>query len=311
MEADSNRIFSMRNAFSVFLCLGVACAGADLSRKDAPPTTSWAETTLGSLSLEEKIGQMVYAGSDGGFLNEADPDYRTLVAAARAGRIGGVVFFQGDPFGTAAIANRLQEAAPIPLLMASDYEWGAAMRVEGASQFPTAMALGAGGTVADVEFQGEVTAREARALGIHLLLNPVFDLNTNPDNAVINTRSFGQDPTRASELGAAFIRRAQELGVLTTAKHFPGHGGTAIDSHVGMPVVRASRDRLERVELAPFRAAIEAGVAAIMPAHAAVPALGGSIDRPATISKEILQDVLRAELGFRGLIVSDALDMAI
>jgi beta-N-acetylhexosaminidase len=193
--------------------------------------------------------------------------------------------------------------------MASDYEWGAAMRVEDASQFPSAMALGAGGTVADVEFQEEVTAREARALGIHLLLNPVLDLNTNPDNAVINTRSFGQDPTRASELGAAIICSAQALGVLMVAKHFPGHGGTAVDSHVGMPVVRAFRDRLERVELAPFRAAIETGVAAMMPAHAAVPALGGSIDRPTTISKESLEDVLRAELGFRGLIVSDALDM--
>jgi beta-N-acetylhexosaminidase len=302
----------MRNAFSIIVlcCLGFACAGTHRgAREEGSQPSSWAETTLASLSLDEKVGQMIYAKSEGGFLNEADEDYRTLVAAAQEGRIGGVVFFQGQPFETAAIVNHLQEAARIPLLMASDYEWGAAMRVEGASQFPSAMAIGAGGTVADVELQAEVTAREARALGIRLLLNPVLDLNTNPENTVINTRSFGEDPKRASELGVAFIRRAQDQGVLTTAKHFPGHGATAVDSHVGLPVVRAPRGRLERVELAPFRAAIDAGVAAIMPAHMAVPALGGGSNRPATMSKEILQGVLRGELGFQGLIVSDALDM--
>ena len=210
---------------------------------------------------------------------------------------------------TAALANRLQEAAKLPLLMASDYEWGPAMRVEGASRFPVAMAMGAGASEDDIEFQAEVTAREARALGIYLLLNPVLDLNTNPANTVINTRSFGEDPEQAARLGAAYIQRAQELGVLTTAKHFPGHGATAVDSHLSMPVVRSDRERLRNVELVPFAAAVDAGVAAVMMAHIAVPALGGPADKPAAISKEVLQGALRGELGFEGLIVSDALDM--
>jgi len=298
-----------RIALTICLALGVGCAG---SRRGEPPdarNASWVEETLASLTLEQKVGQMIYPRSDGLFLNEADAEVQELLELARAGRIGGLVFFKGDPLETAALANRLQEAARLPLLMVSDYEWGPAMRVEGASRFPVAMAMGAGASRDDIEFQAEVTAREARALGIHLLLNPVLDLNTNPANTVINTRSFGEDPERAARLGAAYIVRAQELGVLTTAKHFPGHGSTAVDSHVSMPVVRFDRDRLRNVELVPFQAAVDAGVAAVMSAHIAVPALGGPADKPATISKEILQGVLRGELGFEGLIVSDALDM--
>ena len=298
-----------RVALMILLALVVGCAGS--KRGEAPDSrnTSWVEETLATLTLEQKVGQMIYPRSDGVFVNESDAEVRELLAAARAGRIGGIVFFKGEPLETAALANRLQEAARLPLFMVSDYEWGPAMRVRGASRFPKAMAMGAGASVDDIEFQAEVTAREARALGIHLLLSPVLDLSTNPANTVINTRSFGEDPERAARLGAAYIARAQALGVLTTAKHFPGHGDTAVDSHVAMPVVRADRERLRNVELVPFRAAIDAGVAAVMSAHIAVPGLGGRADTPATLSKEILQRGLRGELGFQGLIVSDALDM--
>ena len=306
-----------RSALTILLALGVSCAGS--TRGEAPEVlpdsrpdsrkASWVEETLATLTLEQKVGQMIYPRSDGLFLNEADAEVQELLGLARAGRIGGIVFFKGRPLETAALANRLQEAARLPLLMMSDYEWGPAMRVEGGSRFPVAMAMGAGASEDDIEFQAEVTAREARAIGIHLLLNPVLDLNTNPANTVISTRSFGEDPERAARLGAAYIQRAQELGVLTTAKHFPGHGATAVDSHLSMPMVRADRDRLRNVELVPFRAAVDAGVAAVMTAHIAVPALGGPADKPATISKEILQGALRGELGFEGLIVSDALDM--
>ena len=302
-----------RIALTILLALGVGCAG---SRRGEPPddrpdsrNASWVEETLASLTLEQKVGQMIYPRSGGLFLNEADAAVQELLGLARAGRIGGIVFFKGEPLETAALANRLQQTARLPLFMVSDYEWGPAMRVEGASRFPVAMAMGAGASEDDIEFQAEVTAREARSLGIHLLLNPVLDLNTKPANTVIHTRSFGEDPERAARLGAAYIVRAQELGVLTTAKHFPGHGATAVDSHVSMPVVRSDRDRLRNVELVPFRAAVDAGVAAVMSAHIAVPALGGPADKPATISKEILQGALRGELGFEGLIVSDALDM--
>ena len=297
-----------RNVAAVLLLLPLGCAG---TRAPAGPDEEgrWAGEVLSTLTLEEKVGQLVFPRSDGAFLNEADPLFRNLITAAREGRIGGVVFFKGDPYATAATANRLQEESKVPLLMASDYEWGAAMRVAGASRFPRAMAMGAFAAEADLELQAEVTAREARALGIHLLLNPVLDLNVNAENAVIDIRSFGDSPERAALLGAAYIRRAQSLGVLATAKHFPGHGGTDVDSHVALPVLRHDRERLERESLVPFRAAIEADVAAIMPAHLAVPALDGNEGRPATLSPEILEGVLRRELGFQGLIVSDALDM--
>ncbi|HJS73046.1 MAG TPA: glycoside hydrolase family 3 N-terminal domain-containing protein, partial [Vicinamibacteria bacterium] len=296
-----------RSATAILLLFFLCCAGTKPLR--APDEDRWAEEALSTLTLEEKIGQLIYPRSDGAFLNESDPSFRTLLEAAREGRIGGVVFFKGDPFATAALANRLQEESTLPLLMASDYEWGASMRVSGASRFPRAMAMGAFATEADVELQAEVTAREARALGIHLLLNPVLDLNTDPRNAVIDTRSFGDSPERAATLGAAYIRRAQSLGILTTAKHFPGHGGTDVDSHIGLPIVRQDRDRLERESLVPFRSAIAARVAAVMPGHLAVPALDGKEARPATLSPEILGGLLREGMGFRGLIVSDALDM--
>ncbi len=296
-----------RNVPTILVLFSLACAGT----KSMPiaDETPWALEALSRLSLEERIGQLIYPRSNGVFLNESDPLFGTLLEAAREGRIGGVVFFRGDPFATAALANRLQEESRLPLLMASDYEWGASMRVEGASRFPRAMAMGAFASEADIELQAEVTAREARALGIHLLLNPVLDLNSNPRNAVIDTRSFGDSPERAARLGAAYIRRAQSVGVLTTAKHFPGHGGTDVDSHIDLPVVRHDRDRLEGESLVPFRAAIDAGVAAVMPGHLAVPALDGNDARPATLSPEILEGVLRGEMGFQGLIVSDALDM--
>ncbi len=292
---------------AIWVLLALGCAGT--KSVSMPLEAPWAGEVLSTLRLEEKIGQLIYPRSNGVFMNEADPLFQGLVEAAREGRIGGVVFFKGDPFATAALANRLQEESRLPLLMASDYEWGTAMRVEGGSRFPRAMAMGAFAEEADLEYQAEVTAREARALGIHLLLNPVLDLNTNPENPVIDTRSFGDSPERAARLGAAFIRRAQSLSVLTTAKHFPGHGGTDVDSHLRLPVLRHDRDRLEREGLVPFRAAIEAGVAAVMPAHLSVPALDGKGTRPATRSREVLEGVLRDEMGFRGLIVSDALDM--
>ena len=300
----------MKRDFCLLILLSCfACAGARRGEHAAVAAKSWVDETLAGLSLEQKVGQMIYPRSDGVFVNASDPEARTLIEAARSRRIGGVVFFKGEPYETAAIVNRLQQASKLPLLMASDYEWGTAMRVGGGTRFPRAMAMGAGARLVDMEFQAEVTAREARAYGIHLLLNPVLDLSTNPKNRVITTRSFGQDPQRAGELGAAYIERAQALGVLTTAKHFPGHGATVVDSHLGLPVLDLDLERLKRVEMAPFRAAIDAGVAAVMPGHIAVPALGGSRELPSTVSKEVLQGVLRGDLGFDGLIVSDALDM--
>jgi beta-N-acetylhexosaminidase len=205
------------------------------------------------MSLEEKVGQMILARSDGVFLNESAPQMKELVELVEKGRIGGLVFFKGDPYATAAIGNYLQDKALLPLLMASDYEWGAAFRVEGATRFPSAMALAAGGDEKDARFQAEVTAREARALGIHMVLAPVVDLNMNPAYSVINYRSFGEDPERVGRLAAAFVQEVQERGLLATAKHFPGHGATPVDSHLSLPVVSLDCKRLEEIELAPLQ----------------------------------------------------------
>lgn len=297
------------------------CASATLAvffmsacARPVPPSPeerrSWARETLARMTLEEKVGQLIFAKAWGEFVHEKDATLQDLIRAARAGRIGGVVFFKGDPLSTAWIANRLQDVAPLPLLVASDLEWGPAFRIEGATRFPSAMAVAAGGLVEDAAVQAEVTAREAQALGIHWALAPVVDVNLHPDNEVINVRSYGSDPQRVASLATAFIERAQALGLLTTAKHFPGHGATSADSHLELPVLRLARERLEEKEFVPFRAAIDAGVAAVMTAHVAVPALDGHEDRPATFSPEILEGVLRGELGFSGLIVSDALSMA-
>jgi beta-glucosidase-like glycosyl hydrolase/CubicO group peptidase (beta-lactamase class C family) len=307
------RLRDASEQFGVALLLVGSFALASCARQLSPPSPdvvrSWTRETLASMSLEEKVGQMIFARSDGAFVHENDPGLKELESLAGQGRIGGVVFFKGDPFSTAAIANHLQDESKLPLLMASDYEWGAAFRVDGTTRFPSAMALGAGGREEDIRFQAEVTAQEARALGIHLALAPVVDLNVNPANSVINYRSFGEDPERVGRLVAAFIQAAQENKLLTTAKHFPGHGPTEVDSHLSLPVIRLDRKRLEEVELAAFRAAIDAGVAAVMTAHIAVPALDGRDDRPATFSRDILERLLREEMGFEGLIASDALDM--
>ena len=300
----------MKQSIVFLVFIVTACASSKHDRINKNDGRNWVEETFQALTQEQKIGQMIFPRSDGMFKNEDEPSFGAVLEAASEGRIGGVVFFKGDPYETSALANRFQEVSSVPLLMASDFEWGPAMRVRGASRFPKAMVFGAGGDIEDIKFQAEVTAREARALGIQLVLNPVLDLNNNPDNKVINTRSLGDDPERVADFGASYIRQAQDFGVLTAAKHFPGHGATKGDSHQTLPVLKFERERFDQIELIPFKAAIEAGVAVIMTAHIAAPALDGSIARPVTLSSKALRGVLRDELGFRGLIASDALDMA-
>ena len=297
--------------------LFASCAGllrepselAEPTEHDRLRLESWVNETLGQMSLRRQIGQMLFARAFGRFANEKAPSVVSLQTLASKGVIGGVVFFQGTPHDTASLVNRLQDRAPVPLLMAADFEWGAAFRIRGASRFPSAMAIGAGRNLEAARLQAEVTAREARALGIQWVLAPVLDLNLSPANSVINYRSYGEDPDSVSRLGVAFIRRLQEQGLLATAKHFPGHGATPLDSHLVLPVLRRDKSELEQEELVPFRAAIEAGVASVMPGHLAVPAFDGRSDRPATFSRQILHGLLREELGFEGLIASDAMDM--
>ena len=287
--------------------IGLVLAAASAGSAEEPSRT--ARRVLAGLTLEEKVGQVLMPRAPAEFRNFADPDRRELLEMAEAGRLGGVVVFAGSPEGTREITTALQNAAPLPVLVAADYEWGTPMRTAGGVRFPPAMQAAASPDPGALERQGRIVAREARAVGVHLVLAPVLDVLQSPSSAVIGTRSFGSDPGLVAELGVAFLRGVEAGGALATAKHFPGHGGTGTDSHHGLALVPADRARLDAVDLAPFRAAVEAGVSAVMPGHLAVPALDGRDDRPAILSPEILDGVLRSEMGFSGLVVSDALEM--
>ena len=269
----------------------------------------WADETLRQLSLRDKIAQMVHVRTPGRFINRNSQEYKKLVALIRENNIGGLALFAGNVYESAIMLNDFQEMSKLPLLVSSDFERGAAFRIDDATSFPWTMALGAAGSEDLAYRQGLVTARESRAIGVHWIFAPVVDVNNNPDNPVINIRAFGSNPDDVSRLGAAFIRGAQAGGALTTAKHFPGHGDTSIDSHINMPILEMGRDRLESIEFVPFRRAIEAGVDSVMTAHVAVPHLTKGVKTPATLSSDILTDVLKNSLGFRGIVVTDSLEM--
>jgi len=269
----------------------------------------WVRTTLRKMTLEEKVGQVMWDRADGRFLNEQAPAFLKLKERIRKVHLGGYVIFAGTPHDTAAFANALQRASKLPLLIAADFERGPAMRVALSSTVPDNMAIGATGDPAYAAWAAELTAREARAMGVQWIYAPVADVNNNPDNPIINTRSYGEDPAQVAKFVAAYVRAAEAGGVLSTAKHFPGHGDTATDSHIALGVVTGDRVRLERVELPPFRAAIDAGISSIMTAHLAVPAIEPDSTLPATLSKNVLSGLLREQLGFKGLIATDALEM--
>jgi beta-N-acetylhexosaminidase len=303
-----------------FICLGLvfisslSCAPTNtVFRPQLGPyglgEAKWVQKTLARMTPEEKVGQMIGWRYNGRFVNR-DSDYvRELVGLITKEKIGGLIIFAGEVYETAHLTNYLQKKAKVPLLIAADFEWGAAMRINGTTLFPPFMALGATNSE-DLAYQlGKVTAIEARAMGIHMTYAPVVDVNINPDNPIISTRSLGESPEDVGRLAVAFIRGCQENGLIATAKHFPGHGDTDVDSHSNMPTIKADRERLQRVELFPFAQAIKAGVQAIMTAHLYVPALDPTPGLPATLSPLILAQLLRKEMGFKGLIVTDAMGM--
>jgi beta-N-acetylhexosaminidase len=275
-----------------------------------PPDLGWVDKTLRRMTVEDKIGQMIACRFSGTFRNADSEALRKIESLVSDQRIGGLILFGGEVYETAMLTNALQKLAKIPLLFASDFERGTGNQITNATLFPPLMSLGAAGSEELAHEMGRITALEGRAMGIHMTYAPVVDVNVNPENPIINTRSVGEDPALISRITAAFIRGCQENGMLATAKHFPGHGDTAQDSHSLLPTIEAGRDRLQAVELAPFRSAIEAGVRAIMTAHLHVPALDATPGLPATLSPAILTGLLRGAMGFDGLIVTDAMEMA-
>jgi beta-N-acetylhexosaminidase len=290
-----------------------------LSRALTSPERAWIDRTLAGLSLRDRVAQMVTVWVLGDYTHAADPSFLRIRQHIERDHVGGVVMSLGSPIEVAAKVNAMQRLSRVPLLVSSDLEPGLG-RLEGgffsnsttsagsATVLPSNMAIGAGGREADALEAGRIVGREARAVGIHLAFAPTVDVNNNPANPVINTRSFGEDPQAVARLAAAFVRGLQSEGVAATAKHFPGHGDTDTDSHNALPVVRSDRARLSAVELVPFRAAIEAGVVGIMTAHIALPAVEGD-NTPATLSPRIMTGLLRDTLGFRGLAVTDAMTM--
>ena len=216
------------------------------------PDTPWVAKTMKRLSLRDKVAQLVHVRVSGRFINRESIQFQELADAVRRNHVGGVILFAGNVYESALLLNELQKMSDLPLFVEADFERGASFRITDTTSFPWTMAIGATGSEALSYQQGAVTAREARALGVHWIFAPVMDVNNNPDNPVINIRSYGEDPQLVARLGAAFIRGARDHGVLTTAKHFPGHGDTATDSHIGLAVIPSDQSRLDSVELVPF-----------------------------------------------------------
>ncbi|MBK9216402.1 MAG: glycoside hydrolase family 3 C-terminal domain-containing protein [Chloracidobacterium sp.] len=292
-----------------------------------------ADKLLRRMSVEEKVGQLVHIGINAKFANQTSPFFREIERQVVENKVGGIILFGAPIYESVHLVNRMQQRARVPLLISVDAETGVGMRFEDAINFPWAMAMAATGNPEFARRAGAITGREARALGIHHIFAPVLDVNNNAENPVINVRSFGEDPNDVARFGTAFIDGLQSQKVLATAKHFPGHGDTNVDSHRGLPEVNRSRDELERNELIPFRSAVKAGVASIMVGHIGLPQIdpeqikplkqytvgytdqGDEIVRenatiPATLSGEVQTDLLRRDIGFDGLIVSDAMDMS-
>lgn len=291
----------------------------------------WADKTLAKMSIDEKIGQLVHIGINAGFLNQESPEYKNLSRQITENHVGGIVIFVGGVYETVHLVNRMQAQAKIPLLISADFETGAGMRFYETLNFPWNMAIAATGNADFARREGEIVANESRALGVQQVFAPVVDVNNNADNPVINVRAYSENPEEVARFGTAFMEGLQSRNVLATAKHFPGHGDTNVDSHRGLPVINLSREQLEKNELLPFRKLIGAGVGSIMVSHISMPQIDNTAvellklppkstyadssvitegtTMPATLSSNVIQNILEKDMNFDGLIVTDAMDM--
>ncbi|HEV2984644.1 MAG TPA: glycoside hydrolase family 3 protein [Vicinamibacterales bacterium] len=291
----------------------------------------WVEQTKRKLTLDEKIGQLIVPSFETNFLSTDSDTFDALTRLVREYHVGGFHVFGasqpapavllnpnygtvvlGQPLSAAFLINRLQALSSVPLLNTADFETGVGFRMFGATAFPRQMAMGAIAPGADLRLvreEARITALESRALGVQVNFAPIADVNNNPRNPVINTRSYGEDPARVAALVGAYVEGARDGGMIATIKHFPGHGDTDVDSHLGLPVITFDRARLDRVELVPFKRGVDKGAEAVMAAHIELPALDPSPSTPATFSQPILRHLLRDELGFGGLVYTDSMSM--
>lgn len=306
----------MRRFLTLFLCVAAGSLAGPAAGDGGPPLKitrageRWVEKTLRSMTLDEKIGQMLMPGASFSSFRSLDSDDVEKMRRDIADfHVGGVHVFGGDPAPVALLINEFQRAARVPLLTANNFEGGVGYVLFGATRFPLGMAIGATGDENLAYQAASFTAREAKAIGVNVNFYPVADVQNNPANPIINIRAFGEDPSAVSRFVRSYIRGTQENGLLATAKHFPGHGDVSTDSHLLMPVLDVSRERLDKVELPPFRAAIEENVATIMSAHIWLPQLEPEKGLPSSLSKRILTGILRDEMQYKGVIFTDAMGM--
>jgi beta-N-acetylhexosaminidase len=321
----------------ILLCVPVRPQAKVSAYKREPSSKAlkWANEQLHKMSLEEKVGQLISVGVNATFLNQDSDAFRSLKHQIEDNKVGGIILFRGPVYESVILVNRMQQLARYPLLVSADLEAGAGMRFDDTVNFPWNMAVGATGNPEYARRQGEITAREARALGVQQIFAPVVDVNNNAANPVINVRSYGEDPADVARFAAAFTEGAQNAGTIATAKHFPGHGDTAVDSHRGLPEINVSRERLNTVEFVPFKATVDAGIGAVMVGHIALPQIDATSVKPlpenlkskptdtdqngeiieekaampATMSP-VIGHILRNDLKFDGMIVTDALSMS-
>jgi beta-N-acetylhexosaminidase len=300
----------MKKILVLFVTFGLLFQQTVFAQTQKPDrkAENWVEKTLKGLTLREKIGQMVMVRMSGEFQNWNDPRFLELRRHIEENHLGGFILFRGEANSIAALTNELQRMSKHPLLFAADYERGLRMQLRTGTPFTTNMGVGATGDVQAAYRQGKIIAEEMRAIGVNWLFAPVADINNNPDNPVINIRSFGASPERVGEFVSALAKGVRDGGALATLKHFPGHGDTATDSHIGLSIVPVDKQRIEAVELVPFKMGIGSGVDAVMTAHLAMPKVTGD-EVPGTLNPKITTDILRKELGFNGIVTTDAMEM--
>jgi beta-N-acetylhexosaminidase len=319
---------SVGAALVTALVLTVPAAQTPLPETLDKTAARWVDEIFKKMSLDDKVGQLVVSSISSTYLSSDTETFDTLSRKVRELRVGGFHVFGGaepipnvllnnnygsvilgQPLEAASLLNRLQALSAIPLLNTADFEAGAGFRIQGATVFPRAMAVGAAADERLAFDAARITAIEARALGVHVNFAPIADVNNNPRNPVINTRAFGEKPEAVGRLASAYVRGMHAGGMLATLKHFPGHGDTDVDSHIGLPIINHPRERLNDVELAPFRSGISAGADAVMTAHIQLPALDPGEFSPATLSQPIVSGLLRGEMKFEGLIYTDSMGM--
>jgi beta-glucosidase-like glycosyl hydrolase/CubicO group peptidase (beta-lactamase class C family) len=267
---------------------------------------TWVDSVLSSLSLDEQIAQLLMIRT---YSNKDEAYYMEMEQLVEEHNLGGLCFFQGGPEMQAILTNRYQESARTPLLIAMDAEWGLGMRLDSTFSYPYQMTLGAGHDDTLLYRMGAEIALQLKTLGVHINFAPVVDINNNPDNPVINSRSFGENKFLVAEKASAYMKGMQDNGIIATAKHFPGHGDTDSDSHLTLPVIKHPKARLDTLELVPFKELIAQGLKGVMVAHLYIPSLDSTENRPTTLSRRVVTGLLKEELGFEGLVITDALDM--